>query len=63
MAETVPAARRTSAHGQRRLADALGWTVVQVDTLATAAGLSPSRVHQLVAAAGRWPGCAGRGAG
>jgi hypothetical protein len=52
LAETVTAARRTTAHGHRQLADTLGWTVVQGDTLATAAGLSPSRVHQLVAAAG-----------
>ena len=34
---------------------------VSIRALAAAAGLSPSRVHQLVAAA--WPGRAGRGAG
>jgi hypothetical protein len=30
MAETAPAARRTTAHDHRQLADALGWTVIQV---------------------------------
>jgi hypothetical protein len=33
---------------------------ISIRTLATAIGLSPSRVHQIVADA--WPGCAGRGA-
>jgi hypothetical protein len=31
MAETVPAPRRTTAHDHKQLAEALGWTVVQVN--------------------------------
>ncbi len=40
MAETVRAARRATAHDHRQLADALGWTVVQVDK-AVALGVLP----------------------
>jgi hypothetical protein len=40
MAETVPAARRTTAHDHRQLAEALGWTLVQVSK-AVALGVLP----------------------
>jgi hypothetical protein len=49
---------------ERERARALVWARaegVSIRKRAAAAGLSPSRVHQLVADA--WPGCAGRGAG
>ena len=42
MAETtVPAARRTTAHDHRQLADALGWTAVQVGKAVTLGVLPP----------------------
>ena len=40
MAETVPAARRATAHDHRQLADALSWSVVQADK-AVALGVLP----------------------
>jgi hypothetical protein len=41
MAETAPAARRTTAHDHRQLADALGWTAVQVGKAVTLGVLPP----------------------
>jgi len=59
MAETVPAARRVTAHDHRQVTDALGWSVVQVDK-AVALGVLPPQAPATSAARRLQTGQAGR---